>query len=229
MRLSVIIPAVDEAGNIGDVVGRAMSGPDVEVIVADGGSADGTPGAARASGAKVISTSPGRAHQMNAGAAEATGDVLLFLHADTRLPDGYKRHIEETLSGPGVVAGAFRLSIDSPGLALRIIERLANFRSRRMGLPYGDQGIFLRKRAFDEAGGFPELPIMEDYELMRRLKRRGRVALADAAAVTSARRWERLGVLRTTLINQLVIAGYILGVKPQRLKALYRRGLKASN
>jgi len=229
MRLSVIIPAVDEAGNIGDVVGRAMSGPDVEVIVADGGSADGTPGAARASGAKVISTSPGRAHQMNAGAAEATGDVLLFLHADTRLPDGYKRHIEETLSGPGVVAGAFRLSIDSPGLALRIIERLANFRSRRMGLPYGDQGIFLRKRAFDEAGGFPELPIMEDYELMRRFKRRGRVALADAAAVTSARRWERLGVLRTTLINQLVIAGYILGVKPQRLKALYRRGLKASN
>jgi rSAM/selenodomain-associated transferase 2 len=221
MRLSVIIPALNEAANINGALASAMSAPDVEVIVADGGSIDGTPEMAETAGARVITSAPGRARQMNKGAAAATGDTLLFLHADTHLPDGYQSRIEETLSRPGVIAGAFRLKIGSPRRCLRLIERLANFRSERMGLPYGDQGIFLRKSVFDEAGGFPEQPIMEDYELMRRLKRRGRVALANAAAVTSARRWERLGVIKTTLINQLVIIGYLLGVKPERLKALY--------
>ncbi len=223
MRLSVIIPALNEAGNVGNTVARLLHEPGVEVIVVDGGSADDTAEEAVAAGAKVIASQPGRAVQMNAGANFADGDTLLFLHADTVPPDDYLMHIEQTLSKPGVVAGAFLLRVDSDLPGIRVIERLANFRAQRMGLPYGDQGIFLRKSTLDDVGGVPIMPIMEDYELMRRLKRRGRIAIADAFAVTSGRRWERLGVLRTTVINQLVIIGYHLGMPPERLKGWYGR------
>ncbi|HEX9861261.1 MAG TPA: TIGR04283 family arsenosugar biosynthesis glycosyltransferase [Nitrospirota bacterium] len=223
MLLSVIIPALDEAGRIADTIWHAMRAPDVEVIVVDGGSADGTAEIARAAGAEVIVTPPGRASQMNAGASAAAGETLLFLHADTRLPEDYHAHIERALATPGVVAGAFRLRVDTPGNSMRIVEWLANFRSESMRMPYGDQGIFVRAELFRNAGGFPLTPIMEDYELMRQLRRRGRIAIADAEVVTSARRWERMGVLRTTLINQLVIIGYHLGVPPEKLKRLYNR------
>lgn len=223
MTLTVIIPAKNEAAHISDTVWLAMREAGVEVVVVDGGSADGTPELARAAGAITISSPPGRAIQMNAGASAASGDTLLFLHADTALPPGYHSHIEDTLAIPGVVAGAFTLRVDSPENGIRIVEWLANFRSRVMRMPYGDQGIFMRAEVFRDAGGFPEIPIMEDYELMRRLNRRGRVVTADASVVTSARRWERLGVLRTTVINQLVIIGYHMGVSPEKLKRLYKR------
>lgn len=223
MRLSVIIPALNEAGNIGETIARVLREPGVEVIVVDGGSKDKTAAEATAAGARVITSPPGRALQMNAGAHAASGDTLLFLHADTRLPGDYPMHIEETLSLSSVVAGAFRLRIDSGLKRLRLIEALANFRSQWMGMPYGDQGIFLRKTMFDEVGGVPDMPIMEDYELMRRLKKTGRIAVANACATTSGRRWERLGVLRTTVVNQLVIIGYHMGVPPERLKGWYGR------
>lgn len=223
MTLTVIIPALNEAAHISDTVWLAMRAPGVEVVVVDGGSTDGTAELARAAGAITISSPPGRAIQMNAGAAAASGDTLLFLHADTALPPGYHTHIEDTLARPCVVAGAFTLRVDSPENGIRIVEWLANFRSKVMRMPYGDQGIFMGADVFRDAGGFPEIPIMEDYELMRRLNRRGRIVTADASVVTSARRWERLGVFRTTVINQLVIIGYHMGVSHERLKRLYSR------
>ncbi len=220
--LSVIIPALDEAGHITAAIASAQS-QDAEIIVADGGSTDGTSSIARNAGATVLDTPPGKARQMNAGAEAASGDILLFLHADTRLPDDYARHVREALAGPEVVAGAFAFRADAPLSRLHVIEWLANFRSRRFHMPYGDQGIFLRAATFRDAGGFPDQPIMEDFELVRRLKRRGRIAHVPLPAATSARRWLHLGVLRTTVINQLAIVAYLCGVSPHRIAGWYER------
>jgi rSAM/selenodomain-associated transferase 2 len=218
-RLSVVIPALDEAALIGPVIDRARAAPWCEVIVVDGGSHDTTAALAAQHGARVITAPPGRGRQMNAGAAVAGGAALLFLHADTLLPAGFDVHVEEALSRPGVVAGAFTLRIDSPRRALRLIERGVDLRARRLHLPYGDQAIFLRAATFHDAGGFADVPLMEDYDLMRRLRRRGRIEVDGAAVLTSARRWERQGVFRTTLRNQLCIAAWHLGVSPARLAA----------
>jgi len=221
LLISVIIPALNEETGIARTIGSAADAEGVEVIVADGGSADDTMKVAASLGAKIIHAKRGRASQMNAGADAATGDALLFLHADSVLPIGYDRHIRAALTDDSVVAGAFGLRIDSEMRGLRLIERLANWRTRRFSLPYGDQGIFVRRGVFHEVGGFPDTPIMEDFEMMRRLRRRGRVVLAPASVTTSARRWQRHGVVRTTLINQMVIAGYIIGVSPASLRRLY--------
>jgi len=148
----------------------------------------------------------------------------LFLHADTRLPEGFDAHVRRALGQPRVVAGAFRLRIDGPQRTLRLIECGVNLRSRCLQMPYGDQALFLKAETFRTVGGFPELPIMEDFELVRRLRRHGRIAIADAAVTTSARRWNAFGALRTTWTNQMVIIGYYLGVSPGRLARQYCRG-----
>lgn len=223
MRLSVIIPAFNESAAIGETVSSAMDDGAHEVIVSDGGSSDDTRSIAKGAGATVMVTRPGRAAQMNEAAASATGDSLLFLHADTRLPKGFASVVRETLAAPGVIAGAFTLRIDSPRLSLRVIEGLARIRCNLFSLPYGDQAIFMRRDVFTEHGGWPDMHIMEDYELMRRLRCTGRVVVVPETVTTSARRWEKLGVLRTTAINQLVIAGYALGMSPEKLKRLYGR------
>lgn len=215
--ISVVIPTLNEAGRIGAVLAPLCDLPGVEVIVADGGSSDGTGDMARRFPVRLLNGLAGRAVQMNAGAAAATGTYLLFLHADTRLPEGFAGHVREVLARPDVAAGAFELRIDAPGHGLRLIERLANWRSRRLGMPYGDQAVFVRTALFREVGGFPSIPVMEDFELMRRLRRRGRVVIAPTAVVTSARRWRANGLLRNTLINQAVIAAYLLGVPPERI------------
>ncbi|MDP6380336.1 MAG: TIGR04283 family arsenosugar biosynthesis glycosyltransferase [Phycisphaerae bacterium] len=220
--ISVVIPTLNEADHIAGAIASASGGRNVEIIVSDGGSDDGTVEAAQRAGARVVSSPRGRARQMNAGALAARGEMLLFLHADTRLPQWFDEHIRPILGRPGVVAGAFAFSIDSPRPALRVIERLANLRAKRAKMPYGDQAIFLRAEVFDKLGGFPDMPIMEDLELVRRLRRLGQIVIAPAAAVTSGRRWSHLGPLRTTLINQVVIAGYYLGVSPARLAGWYR-------
>ena len=196
--------------------------PGVEVIVVDGGSQDGTPDRAEAWGAKVIRTTPGRAHQMNLGASQSQGQILLFLHGDTRLPPDFIQQIQVTLAQPGVVAGAFRLRIRGRGWGLRWVEWGTNLRSRHCQLPYGDQGLFLWRSTFEALGQFAPVPIMEDFELVQRLKEQGRIAIAPAAVETSGRRWKKLGILRTTLVNQLMILGYGLGVDLQRLAQLYR-------
>ncbi len=198
-------------------------GENLEIIVADGGSTDGTVGLATEQQVRVLAVEGGRAHQMNRGAATARGEILLFLHADTLLPPEFDRHIRRTLSQPGVVAGAFALAIDAPDWGLRWVEWGVQLRSRWLQLPYGDQGLFMGVEVFRQLGGFPPIPIMEDFELVRRLRRQGRVAIAPAQVLTSGRRWQTLGILRTTLVNQVMILAYGLGVNPHRLAEWYRR------
>ena len=158
---------------------------------------------------------------MNVGARIAQGETLLFLHADTGLPPGFVEEVRRTLDLPGVAAGAFSLRIDGEGWGLRWVERAANWRSRILHLPYGDQGFFLKAELFRSLGGFPELPLMEDLEMARRAGRQGRIAISPLGALTSGRRWERAGVLRTTLLNQLFLLAYLLGVSPQRIAEWY--------
>ena len=225
--LSIIIPAIDEA----DGIESALAGTEgissvTEKIVVDGGSRDGTVERARACGAKVIASVPMRSTQMNAGARAAEGTVLLFLHADTRLPPGFEHHVLEILDRPDTVAGAFRLGIDGRFPGLRVIEWLANFRSICMGMPYGDQAIFIAADRFRRAGGFPEIPIMEDFAFMRRLRSQGQIGIARVAVTTSARRYDAYGFWRTTWINQLMIIAYLMGVSPARLARWYRAGLR---
>ena len=164
----------------------------------------------------LITGSPGR-RVRSFGASRATGDVLLFLHADTHLPGGFEEHVRSVLSIEGVVAGAFGLRIDAPQRVFRTIERVVNWRSRRLSLPYGDQAIFMNADTFKRTGGFPDASAMEDFELVRRLRRLGRIGLADAAVSTSARRWLDHGIVRTTMLNQLCIAAYLAGVSPDRI------------
>ncbi len=190
----------------------------------DGGSQDDTNKIANSLGVTIISSPPGRAVQMNKGAMLANGDILLFLHADTRLPPGYDVMIRTALQQPGTVAGAFSLRIDAALLSLRLIEWGVNWRSRFLQMPYGDQAIFLTKEVFEKLGNFPELPMMEDFEIMRRLKRIGRIAIIPVPVITSARRWLQKGVCKTTLINQIAISAYLLGVSPQRIVRWYRHG-----
>ncbi len=222
-KISIIIPAINEAGNIQKAIATTQANLDVEVIVVDGGSSDDTVAIAQSLNVKVISSSPGRAVQMNAGAVAASGEILLFLHADTRLPPGFDEMIRTALQQPGAVAGAFKLQIDASRLSLRWVEWGVNVRSHFYQMPYGDQAIFLTKEIFEQINGFPELPIMEDFELMRRLKRIGRVVIIPTPVVTSARRWLQKGVLKTTLLNQIVIIAYLLGVSPERICSWYRR------
>ena len=220
--LSVIVPTLNEAASLGRTLECVRRADGVEIIVADGGSGDATREIAAQAGATVLVTPGGRAAQQNAGAAIARGRHLLFLHADTLLPDGYAALIHRALDRPATVAGAFRFRTDGSGAALRLVEWGANIRSARFRLPYGDQGLFIEKRVFDELGGFAVLPIMEDYELVRRLRRRGPVVTLNEAAITSARRWQRLGAVRTTLRNQAMVALFRAGVPPERLARFYR-------
>lgn len=222
MAISIIIPTLNEAAHLAAVLARTPSTATCEVIVVDGGSADGTVDLAVSMGARVLMTEPGRARQMNTGAHSATGEILLFLHADTLLPVGFAEYIQRIMDNPGTVAGAFEFRVDSQKRGLRFIEMTTNWRARRLQMPYGDQAIFMRAALFHRHGGFPALPLMEDFELMRRLRRQGRIEIAPAPVITSARRWRQLGVLKTTLLNQAVIMGYLLGISPARLARWYK-------
>ena len=221
--ISVIIPTLNEAAHIDRVLTEVLRGKAVEVIVADGGSKDTTLDKAAVHGVHVCRCTAGRARQMNQGAALAQGDLYFFLHADSRLPAGYDGIIRRTLAGPGVAAGAFSLGIDPDSSGLRFIAGFANLRSHGFGLPYGDQGLFLKADRFHTCGGFPDLPIMEDVVMVRRLRKTGRIVTLPEQIRTSSRRWERLGILRTTLINQAIVAGFLLGVPAAHLARWYRR------
>jgi rSAM/selenodomain-associated transferase 2 len=159
---------------------------------------------------------------MNRAAECSRGELLLFLHADTILPEGFAAQVRQTLRNPGIALGAFRLSIEGKGTLLRVVERTANWRSLLLSAPYGDQALFLRRETFVELGGFRPIPIMEDYDLVLRARRLGRVKILPQAVRTSARRWNRLGVLRTTLVNWLLVGGFHLGVPPDRLARWYK-------
>lgn len=212
MTLSVIIPALNEAENIGAVVETVRRAKPHEVIVVDGGSTDRTTELASRAGAIVLTSPPGRGRQQRLGAERARGDWLVFLHADTRLPENYPQIVAQILSRPEVAAGAFRFKLDEPGAGYRWIEQLVAWRCRFFKLPYGDQAIFVRAAVLAQAGGFPALPIMEDYELIRRLRKLGRIEVASVAAATSARRWRKLGALNASCTNIACLAAYKLGV-----------------
>jgi rSAM/selenodomain-associated transferase 2 len=223
-RISIILPVLNEAANLQRAIDSTQPSNDVEVIVVDGGSTDDTCQVAVELGVQLITSPAGRSRQMNLGAAAATGDILLFLHGDSRLPLGFDRLIRQTMSvNQPPIAGAFRLGIEATQVSLRWVERGVNWRSQICQMPYGDQGIFLRAKVFNEIGGFPDLPIMEDFELMRRLRQRGKISIVSQPVMTSARRWLQKGILKTTLINQLMVLGYLGGVSPTRLVELYRR------
>jgi len=219
--LSIVVPTLNEERHLAATLAGARSA-DAEIIVSDGGSTDRTVAVARAHGARVVEGPRGRAGQQNRGASAAQGRVLLFLHADTLLPARYVNHIFETLMDRRVVLGAFRFQTDLATPAMRWIAFGTHLRAAWLQLPYGDQGLFLRKRAFWSAGGFPQVPIAEDLYLVRRLTGRGRIALAAAPVVTSARRWREIGPLRTTLINTAIALGCMVGVDPSRLAPMYR-------
>jgi rSAM/selenodomain-associated transferase 2/rSAM/selenodomain-associated transferase 1 len=215
--ITVIIPALDEEESIGRALDSAMAPGAPEVIVVDGGSRDRTVEIAAARGATVLASPTGRARQMNAGAARAGGDILLFLHADTTLPGDYARLVREALDRPGVVAGAFDLGIEGEGRRFRWIERLVGWRSRKRQMPYGDQALFMPAEVFRELGGYPEIPIMEDVELVRRLRSHGRIHISPARVRTSARRWLKHGILTAMLNNQLCLLAHGIGIPAARI------------
>jgi len=224
--ISIIIPTLNEESEVEhwrELRGHSDDGGVCEIIIVDGGSSDQTVALARAQGFRVESRPPGRGAQFNHGARLARGKVLLFLHADTRMPPGFAGLIRQCLNETDALAGAFSLAIDQAGLRLKLVAHCANLRSRLFQLPYGDQAIFIRRDDFRRLGGFPEIPVMEDFIFIRQAGKKGRVATLPQAVITSARRWQRLGVLRTTLINQLVILGFYAGVPLHRLASLYRR------
>lgn len=220
-HISIIIPTLNEADTITLALESTRKATHSERIVVDAGSSDQTSSLARRWGARVITSPLGRAQQMNAGAEAARGEVLLFLHADTRLPERFDDPVRHIMAQSGVAAGAFELRIDGKERGLRIIEKVANWRSRRMQFPYGDQAIFVRSQLFHQVGGFSDIPIMEDFELIRRLRRLGRIAIAALPATTSARRWKQQGTWQTTLLNQAFILAYCAGVAPSRIARWY--------
>ncbi len=221
-KISIIIPTLNESENIKATVASTQASTNVEVIVVDGGSQDNTVDIVQSLGVKLITGYQNRACQMNAGAMNATGDILLFLHADTLLPADFDAMIRTALQQPLNIAGAFALRINAPQTGLRLVEWGVKLRSKWLQMPYGDQGIFITKQIFNSIGGFPELPIMEDFELMRYLKRLGKITFIPVPVTTSPRRWLKKGVLQTTLINQVVIIGYFLGVSPKKIRSWYR-------
>ncbi|MFB2972592.1 TIGR04283 family arsenosugar biosynthesis glycosyltransferase [Aerosakkonema sp. BLCC-F183] len=226
-KISIIMPVLNEAQNITKSVLLAQNATNVEVIVVDGGSQDETVAIAKSLGVKVLSSPPGRALQMNSGAAVASGNILLFLHADTILPEGFDSIIRQTLEAKkqiqNPIAGAFELKIDAQIRGIRLVEKMVNVRSHIFSLPYGDQAIFIKADVFRDIGGFPELPIMEDFVFIRNLNKVGKIAIVPVPVITSGRRWQKLGVLKTTSINQIIIIGYFLGISPQKLARFYRR------
>lgn len=222
-RVSVIIPTLNEAAGLPATLRSLQQSENTQIIVVDGGSTDCTRDIAQAAGCTVLEHQRGRAVQINAGVEASDGEILLLLHADTCVPIGFDASIRSTLSNPKVAAGAFRLRIDASGWPLRLIERAVEVRSRLFQMPYGDQGLFLRADLFRELGKMPRLPIMEDFELVRRLRKHGAIEILPRHAVTSGRRWKTVGPWKTTFINQCVILGYYLGIAPERLAEWYQR------
>ena len=220
MRLSVVIPTLNEAENIGALLSRlsGMSGI-LEVVVCDGGSTDGTRETVSAGGARLVETGPGRGAQLRAGSREARGDVLLFLHADVSPPRDLAAQIEAALAR-GCVGGNFRLRYPGGGSLGRWLEALAPF-YRRLGRYYGDSGIFVRREVYEEIGGFPEIPIMEDVVFVRRLEAAGCTEYLPGQMVSSPRRWEGRSA-RTLFLWAFMQVAFALGASPHRLARFYR-------
>jgi len=226
--LSIIVPALNEADGIVDHLAglQPLRQRGVEVVLADGGSSDGTAELASSRVDAVVITAPGRARQMNTGAARARGDVLLFLHADTRLPPGAQALAQRVLA-PGAPAwGRFDVAIAGRHPLLPVVAWCMNLRSRLTGIATGDQALFVRRDVFEAGGGFPDIALMEDIGLSRRLKRAGRPLCLRERVVTSGRRWESGGVLRVVVLMWRLRLAFFLGRDPARLAAAYGDGAR---
>ncbi len=231
LPISIIIPTFNEASTIEDCLGQFGCGPSgpsspdaLEIIVVDGGSDDGTAGIVRSCpGVRYVEPGEqGRAVQMNAGAATSSGDVLVFLHADTRLPARWRELVTESILGRGKAGGRFRFDIAHAKWIYRWIAGGTNFRSRFLGITYGDQAIYATREAFVAVGGFPEIPVFEDARFADRLKKQaGGLDWIDEAVLTSARRWERRGPVRTLLLTWALRLLYTLFVPPRFLARFY--------
>lgn len=224
MKISIIIPVFNEAALLPQTLRsiEKLEDKNIEVIVVDGGSHDETQAVALRHGHKWVFSSTGRGPQMNKGAVLAKGGILLFLHGDSQIEAGGLDAIRESCRNEKVVGGGFRLGIDSKRRGLRFISSLANLRTRFTHIPYGDQGIFVRKKVFDQLGGFRNFPILEDLDFCRRLKKEGKIALLHEKVWTSPRRWEKEGIMKVTLRNQILLFLYFAGVSPMRLVRWYQ-------
>ena len=218
--ISIIIPVLDEAEQIEDLL-FYLEGFDVELIVVDGGSVDDTVPLARRYDCKLLSTPSGRALQMNMGAEAAGGEVLLFLHADTRLPQNFYSTLTEDFICSGIEWGRFDVNLSGKPVIFRLIEWMMNLRSRWTGISTGDQAIFVRSNTFKAIGGYAEIPLMEDIEICTRLKSRSSPYCAKHRVSTSSRRWENNGIVRTMLLMWRLRLAYYLGVTPEKLVQRY--------
>lgn len=225
-RFSIILPVLNEKDFINPLLDHleTLEGcGHCEVIVVDGSPDGETIKAVARQGVRCVTSPQGRASQMNSGAAVAVGEILIFLHADTVLPRRAIDLIGKIMTRQNLVGGAFDLRIGSERLILKIIARIASWRSRLTRIPYGDQAIFIRRGDFNRLGKYPEIPLMEDVALMRRIKRAGgRIGFIPEPVITSARRWEEEGILYATLRNWLLLSAYTLGAKPDKLAKYYK-------
>jgi rSAM/selenodomain-associated transferase 2 len=229
--VTIVIPVLDDTAVLTSLLPTLPADPSVQIVVVDGAAESlSAPEVLRASHPTVewIRASRGRGAQMNAGASRARGRWLLFLHADTRLGPGWLDVIRNLDDRPSIVGGSFRFALDSNARWARWIERGVWLRVRLFGLAYGDQALFARRREFEKLHGYKELPLMEDVDFIRRLRRLGRLEHAEAPALTSARRWERDGWMRRTVENSVLIVLYLAGCSPKRLSRLYYRRAGAS-
>jgi rSAM/selenodomain-associated transferase 2 len=219
--VTVIIPTLDEESHVAAAISSAFVAGAAEVIVTDGGSSDATIAVARASGARVIEGETMRSRQMNRAAGEAANDVLIFLHADTLLPRGACATVVNMLTS-GVVFGGFRLRFSEPSFRLRVAAALINLRTRLTRCPWGDQAQFVSRATFLESGRFLEIPIMEDYEIAVRMKRRGKTVVLPQKVTTSGRRFLERGVLGTAVTNWRIIVAWRMGADAEKLARIYR-------
>lgn len=218
--LSAVVPALDEAAELPATL-ESLAGEADEVVVADGGSRDGTPDLARRAGARVVDAARGRGRQLNAGAASARGDLLWFVHADTRVASGSGARLRAAVAA-GAVGGAFEIRFGAAGWRYRLGGTLASARSRRFRFFLGDQAPFARRADYLALDGFRDWPLFEDVDFCRRLRERGPLAILTPPVVTSARRFERIGPLAGVARNWFLLLLYELGVSPPRLARLYR-------
>jgi len=225
-HFSIIVPVINEEAVINSTIEHLETldaSAYMEIIVVDGDRSGNTIGVIRNRNVKTVVGEKGRGNQMNSGAAMAQGNIVIFLHADTRLPPDAFALMEAALSDPVCLGGAFDLAIASGRPIYHLIAKIASFRSRLTRIPYGDQAFFFRSAYFNDIGGFANIPLMEDVEIMRRIKKRkGRIAIINRSVTTSARRWEKEGILLCTLRNWLLIALYFFGVAPERLSRFYK-------
>lgn len=219
--ISIIMPVLNEE----EVIERSLRGTttlqgDFEIIVVDGGSSDKTKEIAKGY-AKVITSKRGRAKQMNAGAKTAKGDILLFLHADSQLPNNALLEIEKALRDPKIIGGALKFNLDDPSLLLKVLVFFANLRANIVKVYLGDHGLFVKRPVFEKIGGFNEIDLMEDVDLCRKLRREGKLVQLDVEITTSARRLKKRGILKTVIQMQMNRFLFFIGVSPRRLHRLY--------